>query len=142
MLMYEVHHQGNPYKGEPPRAWVRLCFIGIDGSPNELDLVADTGSPFPVVVSTALMRKLKHHDTNTVQTNFGLLEGAWVHVQAPELELDDLIEGHASDKVVESVSANHPDFAGLVGLPLLRMLDYGGNANEFWIRPQLSKPKS
>jgi hypothetical protein len=35
---------------------------------------------------------------------------------------------------VNVVKRSDPEFGGLVGLPLLRMLEYGGDAGWFWIR--------
>jgi hypothetical protein len=39
--------------------------------------------------------------------------------------------GYANDKVVEVVQRSDSGFAGLVGLPLLRLMEYGGNAETF-----------
>jgi hypothetical protein len=69
-----------------------------------------------------------------VNSNFGFLESAWCHLAMPEFGLDSLILGYDSDEVLDSARADHPDFQGLAGLPLLRLLEYGGDADEFWIR--------
>jgi hypothetical protein len=34
-----------------------------------------------------------------------------------------------------AAEASSPDFGGLVGLPLLRLMEYGGDADWFWLRP-------
>ena len=39
--------------------------------------------------------------------------------------------GYGSDAVVAATQANSPDFGGLVGLPLLRTMRYGGDADFF-----------
>ena len=36
--------------------------------------------------------------------------------------------------------SNVIDFSGLVGLPLLRLLEYGGDADWFWLRPASTSP--
>jgi len=41
--------QRNPYKGQPPRPWVRLRFRAKDGSMVEVELLADTGNPCAVI---------------------------------------------------------------------------------------------
>jgi hypothetical protein len=38
--------------------------------------------------------------------------------------------------VKESAQASSADFQGLIGLPLLRMLNYGGDSDSFWLRAQ------
>ena len=76
----------------------------------------------------------KYRDGPSADTNFGPLEGAWFKVAMPELGLTEKIFGCGSDEVAAGAKSNHPDFEGLAGLPLLRLLEYGGNANEFWIR--------
>jgi hypothetical protein len=69
-----------------------------------------------------------------LQSNFGFLEAAWMHLKMPEFGLDSLVLGFGSDAVVDSTRADHPEFAGLAGLPLLRLLEYGGDTKSFWIR--------
>jgi hypothetical protein len=72
-------------------------------------------------------------------SNFGALEGGWLRIAIPDLRLDFRTLGYANDSVVKVVRRSDPSFAGLVGLPLLRMLQYGGDAGQFWIRPS-AKP--
>jgi hypothetical protein len=48
--------------------------------------------------------------------------------------LTNAILGYGSDPVFRAVQSDSPDFAGLAGLPLLRQVEYGGNATQFWIR--------
>jgi hypothetical protein len=43
--------QRNPYKGSPLRPWVRVQLAAPDGTVRDLDLLADTGNPFELVVS-------------------------------------------------------------------------------------------
>jgi hypothetical protein len=127
--------QRNPYKGTPPRPWVRLQLVAPDGTIQELELLADTGNPLPLLVSRGFMSRLKHGSAPDVTTNFGLLEGGWLRVALPDLALDRTLVGYASDAVVSATKASSPDFEGLAGLPLLRLLEYGGDANWFWLRP-------
>ena len=51
--------QRNPYKGAPPRPWVRVLLAARDGTNHEVDLLADTGNPCAIIVSQALMASLK-----------------------------------------------------------------------------------
>jgi hypothetical protein len=105
-----------------------------------MDLMADTGNPCAIIISRATMARLKQRTAPDVNSNFGLLEGGWFHVRMPELGLDQEITGYASDAVITAAKASSPDFEGLVGLPLLRMLEYGGDADWFWIRPSQPGP--
>jgi hypothetical protein len=73
-------------------------------------------------------------------TNFGPLVGGWVRVQISELGYDVPVRAYGSDRVLLTARKDHPDFAGLVGLPLLRSLLYGGNPGSFWIRSLTGTP--
>src|SRR5438876_5430406 len=42
--------------------------------------------------------------------------------------------GFASGPVTVAARASSPDFEGLAGLPLLRLMEYGGDADYFWVR--------
>jgi hypothetical protein len=86
------------------------------------------------------MALLKQGDAPDVNTNFGTLQGGWLHVLMPELGLDQYLVGYASDAVVTATKASCPDFEGLAGLPLLRMTEYGGDPDWFWLRPLLVQP--
>jgi hypothetical protein len=132
--------QRNPYKGSPPRPWVRLRLLEKDGTAHEFEVLADTGNPFAIVISQAAMANLKLKTALDVETNFGTLNGFWVHLHMPELGLDTDLIGYASDAVASSTQASSPDFRGLAGLPLLRLLEYGGDANSFWLRAVTSSP--
>jgi hypothetical protein len=105
-----------------------------DGGTEELELLADTGNPCALVCSQAVMARLKQRSAPDVHTNFGSLEGGWIRLNMPELGLDQEIVGYASDMVVNAAKASSSDFDGLAGLPLLRLTEYGGNADWFWIR--------
>ena len=81
------------------------------------------------------MARLKARDGPDLNTNFGLLQGGWLQLAMPELGLTQTVLGYASDAVAAAAAASHPDFQGLAGLPLLRLAEYGGDADWFWIRP-------
>jgi len=96
-------------------------------------MIADTGNPCALIISQRNMATMKLRDALSVNSNFGLLEGGWLRIQMSQLGLDQEILGYASDAVVNATKASSPDFEGLVGLPLSRLLEYGGNAHSFWI---------
>jgi hypothetical protein len=121
---------------------MRARFVAPSGAPQELELLVDTGSPFPVILGLESLRQLKHNDAGAVDTNFGPMEGGWLRVALPELRLDRAVLGYAGDAVIATVRASSPDFKGLAGLPLLRMLAYGGDADSFWIRPTTTETLS
>jgi len=106
-----------------------------DGATTELDLLADTGNPCSVIISQEKMLDLKAGDGPDISTNFGLLQGGWLQLAMPELGLVRPVLGYASDAVVAAANASHQGFEGLVGLPLLRLAEYCGNAGWFWLRP-------
>src|SRR5262245_41753119 len=125
--------QCNPYKGASDRCWVRLRFMATDGSLHERELLADTGSPCPVILGLADMALLLRASAAPLSTNFGILSGAWFELHMPELGLSQQVLGYGSDSVLQAVQGDSPDFAGLAGLPLLRLVEYGGDNSAFWL---------
>jgi hypothetical protein len=73
-------------------------------------------------------------------SRFGPLPGEVLHVTIPQLGFDVLLVGYASDAILSDVQVSSPDFEGRAGLPFLRMLEYGGDADWFWLRPQGGTP--
>src|SRR5437660_2370730 len=110
--MAPAFEQRNPYKGVPPRPWVRLRFAAPTGVQMELDLFADTGSPFAVIVSHQTMLQLNVGGGPVVSTNFGTLHGGWLELATPELGLTSLVLGYAGDAVVAAAKNSSPDFEG------------------------------
>jgi hypothetical protein len=128
------HEQRYPYQGFPPRAWISVRLATPQGDTRDWKLIADIGCPFPLVIGVDDLPDFSFGAGNHVQSNFGILESAWLHLAMPEFGLDFLILGYGSEEVLDSARTDHPDFGGLAGLPFLRLLEYGGNASEFWIR--------
>ena len=48
--------------------------------------------------------------------------------------LNARVLAYGNDPLVQEVKVDSTDFAGLIGLPFLRMMEYGGNIDWFWIR--------
>ena len=132
--------QRNPYKGTPPRSWIRIELVALDGTVQSLELLADTGSPFLLIVSDGTMRRFAWQPAPGRASSFGQLPGGVLRVAIPQLGFDSLVVGFASDALVREAQVSSPDFEGLAGLPFLRMVEYGGDADWFWIRPQGSNP--
>lgn len=126
--------QRNSYKGSPLRPAVRLVLNAADGTTREVEALADTGNPCALIIGQALLSQFNLGIAPGMNTNFGAMDGAWLRVQIPGLEFDETVLGYGSDAVFHAAQASHSDFVGLVGLPLLRMLEYGGNNTEFWVR--------
>ena len=126
--------QINPYKGQPSRPWIQVRFEAANGTIRELELLADTGSPSAIILSRAEKSTLNQGAAPDVNTNFGVLEGGWLRIEMPELGLSRLLVGYGSDAVATAVKSSSPDFAGLAGLPFLRLTEFGGNVQEFWLR--------
>ncbi len=127
--------QHNPYKGRPPRPWVRVRLLAADGTFREVELIVDTGSPFPLVVSEALLMAVSFKESADVDANFGFMAGGWFRLVIPEVSLNCEIHGYGCDNVFAGARESHSDFGGLMGLPALRLIEYGGDADGFWIRP-------
>src|SRR5213080_3381871 len=104
-----VLEQRNPYKGTPPRAWLRLRLLAADGSTQDLDLLSDTGSPYGLIVSTTIMNGFKEKDASDVNSNYGPLTGGWLQVAVPAIGFDRLVIGYASDGLVAATQLSNPD---------------------------------
>ncbi len=52
----------------------------------------------------------------------------------PEWGLVEYVQGFANASIGAAAMVDHPTFVGLVGLPILRLGEYGGNAADFWFR--------
>src|SRR5262249_25472310 len=115
--------QRNPNKGSPARAWVRPRLVISAAAYLGGELMGDTGSPCAVILSRAQMAIVKHGDGPDLNSNFGLLEGGWLQLAMQELGLTQPVLGYASDAVVAAAKASSPDFEGLAGLPLLRLME-------------------
>jgi hypothetical protein len=132
--------QRNPYKGRAPRCWATIRFAAADGSLHERELVADTGSPSAVILGLSDLTLLSRAAAPNANSNFGQLTGAWLELAMPELGLTGMVSAFGSDQVLRAVQADDPDFAGLLGLPLLRMVEYGGDGATFWLRQAAGIP--
>jgi hypothetical protein len=126
--------QRNPYKGINPRCWVRLRFAAAGGSLHERELVADTGSPCAVILGHTDLALLLRSPAAGANSNFGPLVGAWLELHMPELGLGSQVLGYGNHQVVQAVQRDSTDFSGVAGLPLLRLVEYGGDATSFWMR--------
>ena len=133
--------QRNPYRG--PRPWLRLGFKAPDGSVHRLDLVVDTGSPAGLIIRPDWMTILTHRVLQTRPSNFGPLDGGWLRLYAPELGVVEFVIGYGNANVAATAARSHTDFVGVIGLPLLQLGEYGGNATDFWFRyPPTPPPTS
>lgn len=126
--------QRNEYKGHPPRPWMRVRLVAANGDMSDMDVVIDTGNPFALIVRHEALEWSALRRTRPVATNFGRLSGGWVRLLVPGTSFDGELLAYSGDAVVSAVEASHRDFAGLAGLPLLRMFEYGGDQNAFWVR--------
>ena len=125
--------QRNPYRGS--RAWLRLGFQIPGGAVLYLDLLADTGTPAGLMLRPDLMDLLRIWGDRDRPSTLGPLSGGWVRVYNPDFDgLVELVLAYGSTKAAEIAARSHPDFVGVVGLPLLRVGEYGGNATDFWFR--------
>ena len=132
--------QRNAYKGAPERAWFEVQLVALDGTTFDCDVLADTGNPFAIILDVARLRQFKQLDAPPLTSNFGVLEGGWLQVRIPATGVDQLVLGYGSDAVAATCRRSTPDFEGLAGLPLLRLVEYGGDAAAFWVRAASVSP--
>jgi hypothetical protein len=124
----------NAYDGEPPRPWLTVKLLSRRGRSVQVKAVVDTGSPFHLVTSEKLLRRCRLRDGQLAFTNYGMLDAGWTEIRVPELQFSERLLTYGSDEIVSAVERSSPNFSALIGLPFLRMFEYGGNATEFWLR--------
>ena len=127
--------QRNSYKGIDPRGWVRIKLVASDGSRARLELIADTGCPFDLIVDVATVTRFTDSAMTKLGSTYGTLLGGWVDTFVRELGLNARVLAYGNDSLVQEAKLDSNDFAGLIGLPFLRLLEYGGDADWLWIRP-------
>ena len=135
-----MSEQRNAYLGRTPRPWLELRFRDSNGTPLSLKLIADTGSPQGLILAPQWFDRLVRSRVAPIRTNFGDMAGGWLQLLMPEDGLVELVRGYFSASIGEKVLKSHPDFAGLVGLPILRLGVYGGDATDFWFRSPTPQP--
>jgi hypothetical protein len=110
-------------------------FGRADGSGTfERALAVDTGDEQAVRIGSADMDLFRHRRGPTEQTNFGRAVGGWVMLSIPEIGLERAVLAFATDELLAVIREISPDLAGQVGMRFLRMVEYGGNDHEFWVR--------
>jgi hypothetical protein len=139
-MNHSTAEQRNAYLGSTPRPWLRLQFLDAFDTPLELMLVADTGCPHAVIIAQDLLDLLVRMPGRIVESNFGPLNGGWIRLAMPDFGFDHDILAFGNQQVTQAVRADLPTFQGLVGLPLLRLGEFGGNSSEFWFRRSISQP--
>ena len=135
--MPEAHEeQRNIYRGEPARAGCESVYRPCRPAADSSTCSFDTGNPYEVIIDAATMRSMQWHTADRSESNFGIAEGGWLQIAIPEIGFDSFIVGYANDKIAAIVKRSDRDFDGLIGLPFLRMLEYGGDRGYFWIRAE------
>jgi len=124
--------QRNRYLGGRP--WLQLGFKTVDGRVHLLKLVADTGSAAGIILRPDWFFTLRHEGSPTRESNFGPMASGWMRVYTPEIGLVEFVRGYGSDRAAEIAARSDPEFVGLVGLPVLRLTEYGGDYDTFWVR--------
>lgn len=126
--------QRTVYRGEPSRAWIRLQIASPSGLVRDLNLVVDTGNPCAIIIDVETLKSMLWRESLQIDSNFGSLAGGWLRVMIPNLEYDQKLMCQGNDSIVSLVKRSDLVFDGLVGLPFLRTMQYGGNEGYFWIR--------
>jgi hypothetical protein len=132
--------QRNRYKGMPPRSWILVHLIAPDGTSQAIEVLADTGSPYTLILGDDLLNRLQHGPAPSQPLPTSSLLGGVLRLAIPDVGFDALLVAYASDAIVSDARVSSTDFDGLAGLPLLRLFEYGGDVGSFWIRPQGSTP--
>ena len=122
------------YIGSPPRPLLRFTFSDGIGTTHDLQLLADTGSPYPFILHPTWFDRLVQTRLHRLESNFGRMECGWLHLFMPEWGLVELMKGYGNRRIGEALAEENPNIAGLVGLPFLCLGEYGGNATDFWFR--------
>ena len=123
-----------PYKGRAPRCWLPVRVVSERGDFLQFHALVDTGCPFALVVTSAVFDEFSYDEAVSIKNNFGWQEGGWFIVEIPEISFRTEIIGYRNDSMVSVAQRSHPSFQGVLGLPILRLGEYGGNKDEFWFQ--------
>ena len=133
-----MSEQRNAYKGRSLRAWLRFAFRNAAGLSADIELIVDTGSPMGLILNPTLFDEYVFDLGKPTATNFGPMETGWFQLQMSGGGAAEVVRGYRSEPVGKMATKSH---AGLVGLPILRLGVYGGDATDFWFRsPSLQPP--
>jgi len=135
-----MSEQRHAYVGQVQRPIVVLTLSDPTGATHDLTLLADTGSPYPIILHPAVFEQLVHTRTRSIDSNFGKMGSGWVHLYMPDYGLSEMVKAYSSFNAGVSLRAENPDLSGMVGLPVLRLGEYGGNATDFWFRSSPPTP--
>ncbi len=135
-----MSEQRNAYKGRSLRACLRFAFRNATGLSADVQLIVDTGSPMGLILNPTLFDEYVFDLGKPTATNFGPMETGWFQLQMSGGGAAEVVRGYRSEPVGKMAAKSHPDFAGLVGLPILRLGVYGGDAADFWFRPPHPQP--
>lgn len=136
-----MSEQRRPYRSR--RAWLEFTFFTPDGFRADVNLVADTACPFDFILAPDVYDLLARSPLGIIpNTNYGDLPSGVVLLYMPEIGLVEFVRALRSDLLGEVLEREHPTFAGMVGLPILRLGEYGGNATDFWFRYPTPTPPS
>lgn len=130
-----ILEQRNVYKGEPSRAWVNLSVFSPPGDSRQCEFLVDTGNPCPLIVGSEFMAAMRWRTSAGLDSNFGAMDAGWLSLAVPEFGSAFKTICYANDSVQRVVQRSNASFVGLVGLPPLRMMEFGGDQGYFWIRP-------
>jgi hypothetical protein len=130
-----ILEQRNIYKCEPSRAWVNLSVFSPTGDSRQCEFLVDTGNPCPLIVGSEFMIAMRWRTSAGIESNFGSMDAGWLSLAVPEFGSEFKTICYANDIVLNVVRRSKDSFAGLVGLPLLRMMEFGGDQGYFWVRP-------
>ena len=123
-----------PYRGVTPRAWMRLDFRAPDGTTHAFDLMIDTGSDDAIILRKSAFDLITHGPAPSYFSSWGLMLGGWLDLDMPACGLVTRVHGYTNYLLSAGVAASDSNFMGLIGLPLLRLGEYGGDATGFWFR--------
>ena len=126
--------QRNPYMGKSPRAWVELHLKKSDEVQKSATLIVDTGSPMGLILAPEIFDEFVLEVIASAHSNFGELLGGFFKILMLDTGITELVHGYRSEAVGKMVKKSHPNFVGLVGLPFLRLGEYGGDPSSFYFR--------
>jgi hypothetical protein len=106
----------------------------LDGTVHPLDLVVDTASADAFVLRMSVFEQLMWSPNRSTATTWGFMLGGWLRLYMPASGLVELIAGYGNNMLAAGVAAEDPQFMGLVGMPFLRLGEFGGNADALWFR--------
>jgi hypothetical protein len=124
------------YRTNPvPRIQITTDFVDSGRQKDSRILLVDTGCPLDGIIDFNTAERMNHgYFVSSKSGHFGEMQGYLMKIVLPTIHFEQVVPFWSNQKVTQSLASE--GFDGMIGLPLLQKLTYGGNAIEFFLEKE------